>query len=53
MKKDPYRYRELISELNDLVSTGDLLPDDNIQVLRTASAYQGGYRPIIEWYYER
>ncbi len=53
MTKDPYRYRELISELNDLVSTGDLLPEDEIQVLRTAAAYQDGYRPIVEWYYDR
>ena len=53
MKKDPYRYRELISELNDLVSTGDLLPDDKIQILRAATTYPGGYRPIIEWYYDR
>ena len=52
MKKDPYRYRELISELNDLVSTGDLLPDDKIQILR-AGAYQSGYRPIMEWYYDK
>ena len=53
MKKNPYRYRELISELNDLVSNGDLLPDDEIQVLRETSGYRGDYRPIIEWYYCR
>lgn len=53
MKKDPYRYREMIAELNDLVSVGDLLPDDEIQILRDSSAYRSGYRPIIEWYYNR
>lgn len=54
MKKDPYRYREIISELNDLVSTGDLLPTDEIQILRdTSTAYRDGYRPIIAWYYNR
>ncbi len=53
MKKNPYRYRELISELNELVSKGDLLPDDEIQVLRETSGYRGDYRPIIEWYYSR
>ena len=53
MKKDPYRYRELISELNDLVSNGDLLPGDEIQILREYSGYRDGYRPIIAWYYNR
>ena len=53
MKKDPYRYRELIAELNDLVSNGDLLPVDEIQVLRDISAYRDGYHPIIAWYYNR
>lgn len=54
MKKDPYRYREIISELNDLVSTGDLLPTDEIQILRdTSTASRDGYRPIIAWYYSR
>ena len=53
MKKDPYRYKDLISELNDLVSTGDLLPTDEIQILRETSAYRSGYRPIIAWYYNR
>ncbi len=53
MKKDPYRYRELIAELNDLVSTGDLLPTDEIQILRDMSAYKDGYHPILTWYYNR
>ena len=53
MKKNPYRYRELISELNDLVSNGDLLPNDELQVLRDVSGYRDDYRPIIEWYYCR
>lgn len=53
MKKDPYRYRELISELNDLVSSGDLLPKDEIQILRDTSLRRDGYRPIIAWYYNR
>ena len=53
MKKNPYRYRELISDLNELVSKGDLLPGDEIQVLRETSGYRGDYRPIIEWYYSR
>ena len=53
MKKDLYRYRELITELNDLVSNGDLLPVDEIQVLRDISAYRDGYHPIIAWYYNR
>ena len=54
MKKDPYRYREMISELNDLVSTGDLLPTDEIQILRdTSAAYRDGYHPIVAWYYNR
>ena len=53
MKKDPYRYRELISELNELVSNGDLLPVDEIQILRDISGYRDGYHPIIAWYYNR
>ena len=53
MKKDPYRYRELIAELNDLVSNGDLLPTDEIQILRDVSPRRDGYRPIITWYYNR
>ena len=44
MKKDPYRYRELISELNELVSNGDLLPVDEIQILRDISGYRDGYQ---------
>lgn len=53
MKKDPYRYRELISELNELVSNGDLLPGDEIQILRDMPEYRDGYHPIIAWYYNR
>lgn len=49
--KNPYGYRKLISELNDLVAAGDLHPEDEIQVLRDTASYGGGYRPIIEWYY--
>ncbi len=53
MKKDPYRYRELISELNDLVSNSDLLPVDEIQILRDIALRRDGYRPIIAWYYNQ
>ena len=53
MKKDLYQYKELISELNDLVSNGDLLPTDEIQILRDISLRRDGYRPILAWYYNR
>jgi len=53
VKKDPYHYRELISELNELVSAGDLFPEDEIQILRDISDNRGNYHPIIAWYYNR
>ena len=51
--RDVYGYRAMISELNDLVSEGDLFPEDEIQVLRDTEAYAGGYHPIVEWYYSK
>lgn len=46
-------YQELIDELKDEVGAGSLNNDEIIQILRDKSPQKDGYRPIIDWYYNR
>lgn len=52
MAKVKIDYKELISEINEEVSEGVLLPNDTIQILRGDEPVFENYCEIIDWYYD-
>lgn len=50
--KISYNYIPLMREIKEEIEDGILHPDDVIQIVR-ADYDILGYRPIIDWYYEK
>lgn len=50
--KISYNYLPLMREIKEEIEDGILHPDDLIQIVR-ADYDILGYRPIIDWYYEK
>ena len=51
--KSQFDYQELIDELKDEIDEGSLTKSEVIQVLRSDQAEADGYRPIIDWHYNK
>lgn len=52
MGKIKIDYKELLSEINEEVAEGVLLPEDTIQILRDSEPVVENYYAIIDWYYD-